>query len=845
MVRTRHSLPSASIAKAPSPIPTNLTPKAAKALKKLQIHAKDALIGDKKPASNNATTTGTGKRTYHYRGAVYEIDESTDQAWIEEQPKRYLKGNDDIDAQAGAEEGDDEDMPPTKKAKRASTAGKKRKRVCEPEEPINTSKVYNFTDVGGREERPILGHLPSWVPETNKERRERLAADKAAGRKRPRHEVLEEIATRGVKIPRPPEKFPTFAEIRAVQQRRETLEERAAVVKIATQTLLVGRKYNEYQKAAALNAQIRDEKGLPPIEYKDFPGFSKADARILAAVDELLKVHDGVIAGAADPVAMLARTSKIGTPIPETEDDQDAIETDKIATGIDRNATKTDHKAPNPPPGLPYFDDDDVTAGAEMDVDDPTPTTTPQAAVLSPDVLTPEIARNILVAMSQSEMTPPQVFKATDYASLYASGSNSPVAPSARQSTVISAPLSLARQPIATSPRPDPTTAASPASPTLPEPDLIDSTSSTSPAAPLTGPNAGPLREIHSATLHPAPVLRGANATPLGASSPDQTDQPSPDPQNFAQLPPNSTLPPVSKAGHKLTWTISRRYSQDKSAELDGWEVFVGRLKGETNDQKRRRLKRELDVVETWGKKTGEQVVKLGGVQGRVQRSRDSMGGSSRRASLGGNSLGGRPGSANDRSSISRDSLVKKSEMRAFGTQGRHSGGSRPGSSGNEMYAGRPGSAGSGGSVYGTPIAGPTNFDHFAGSPIGYAPAPSQFCGSPAPVAGPPGFPAALQYGAPAPQSYAPPPQQCFGSPAPLPFGPPAQAFGVSPQLYAPPPAQQYFGAPAQPYSSPAQHYSSPAQQIHGSKGISYMSGKGGIRRKSHNEKYGVNGVFY
>nr|OQO32603.1 hypothetical protein B0A51_00167 [Rachicladosporium sp. CCFEE 5018] len=855
MVRTRHSLPSASIAKAPSPIPTNLTPKAANALKKLQIHAKDALIGEKKTASNNATTTGTGKRTYHYRGAVYEIDESTDQAWIEEQPKRYLKGNDDVDAQVGAEEDDDEDMPPSKKAKRSSAAGKKRKRVSEPDEPINTSKVYNFTDVGGREERPILGHLPSWVPETNKERRERLAADKAAGKKRPRHEVLEEIATRGVKIPRVPEKFPIFAEIRAVQQRRETLEERAAVVKIATQTLLVRRKYHEYQKAAALNAQTREEKGLPSIEYKDFPGLSEADAQILAAVDELLKVHDGVIGEATDPVAMLARTSASKLPVPVVEDDQDAIESnqnavenDHHAVDTDQDPTESDHKARRSSPGLPYFDDDDVTAGAEMEVDDPTPTSIPQADVSSPILPTPEIARNILVAMSQSEMTPPQVFKATDYASLYASGSNSPVAPSSRQSTIVSAPLSLlVRQPIATSPQPDHTVVSSPASATSPGPDLAANAASDSPAAPFTGPNAAPLRATHSPNPQPQPVLRGANAIPLDASSPDQSDQQSPDPQNFAQLPPDSTLPATSKAGHKLTWTISRRHSQDESAESDGWEVFVGRLKGETNEQKRRRVKRELGVVETWGKKTGEQVVKIGGAQGGLQKSRESMDGSSRRESLGGNSLGGRPGSANDRSSISRDSLARGSEKRgsAFGAQGRQIGGSRPGSSGNEMFAGGPGSAGSGSSVYGTPMAGPTNFDHFAGSPLGYAPAPSQFYGSPAPVSGPPSFPAPLQYGAPPLQLHGPPPQQFFGSPAPLPYGPPAQVSGVPPQLYTPPPPQQYFGSPAPAYSSLAQHYTPPAQQYQGNNGISYMSGRGSDRRKSHNEKYGVNGVFY
>ncbi|OQN96251.1 hypothetical protein B0A48_17813 [Cryoendolithus antarcticus] len=852
MVRTRHSLPSASTAKAPSPIPTNLTPKAAKALKKLQIHAKDALIGEKKVASNNAATTGTGKQTYHYRRAVYEIDESTDQAWIEEQPKRYLKGNDDVDAQAGAEDDEEDDMPPTKKAKRTSTAGKKRKRVTEPEEPINTSKVFNFTDVGGREERPILGHLPSWVPESNKERRERLAADKAAGRKRPRHEVLEEIATRGVKISRVPEKFPTFAEIRAVQERRETLEERAAVIKIATQTLLVRRKYKEYQKAAALNAQIREEKGLPPIKYKEFPGLSEADAQILAAVDELLKAHDGAIAEAADPAAMMARTSASKLPVPVVADDQDAtdsnqeaVENDQNAVETDQDATETDHKVRHSPPALPYFDDDDVTAGAEMEVDDPTPTSNSQAAESSPDVPTPEIARNVLVSMSKSEMTPPQVFKSTDYASLYASGSNSPVEPSSRQSTVMSAPLSLARQPIATSLQPDHTVVSSPTSVTSPEVDLPANASSASPAAPLTGPNAGTLHETHSATPHPPPVLRGANAIPLGAASPDQTNQPSPDPKNFAQLPPNSTLPSVSKAGHELRWTISRRSSEDKAAGSDGWEVFVGRLKGETNEQKRRRVKRELGVVETWGKKNGEQVVKIGGAQAGVQRSRESMGGSSRRESLVGSIVGGRPRSANDRSSISRDSLARGSEMRAFGMQGRHSGGSRPGSSGNEIYAGRPGSAGSGGSVHGTPMAGPTNFDHFAGSPAGYAPAPSQLYGSPAPVSGPSSFPAALQYGAPPPPLHGPPPQQFFGSPAPLPYGPPAQTFGVPPPMYAPPPAQQYCDPPAQAYSSPAQHYSPPSQQHYSSNGNGYMSGKGGKRRQSHNGKYGVNGVFY
>jgi hypothetical protein len=136
MVTTRRSLggatpvPSSSPPTAPS---TQLSRAQQAALKKLDIAGTDALKGDARAAQAAKDQV----ETYHYRGAVYAADANTPSAWLENQPKRYLKrsrgdsagavsrGEDSI--AVGEEEGDgeeeededgDEDDTPARPAKR-------------------------------------------------------------------------------------------------------------------------------------------------------------------------------------------------------------------------------------------------------------------------------------------------------------------------------------------------------------------------------------------------------------------------------------------------------------------------------------------------------------------------------------------------------------------------------------------------------------------------------------------------------------------------------------------------------------------------------------------------------
>lgn len=80
MVATRRSLGGQ-----PDEEAANLSKKAQGAIKKLHIEGTDALKGDKKAAE----AAKKDVQTYHYRGAVFEVDKDTDPKWIEEQPPRY------------------------------------------------------------------------------------------------------------------------------------------------------------------------------------------------------------------------------------------------------------------------------------------------------------------------------------------------------------------------------------------------------------------------------------------------------------------------------------------------------------------------------------------------------------------------------------------------------------------------------------------------------------------------------------------------------------------------------------------------------------------------------------
>lgn len=67
-------------------------------LRKLAIDGNDALRGER----DGKEEAAGAPRVYHWRGAVYMIDENTPEEWLAAQPKRYLKpprldGNDDIE----------------------------------------------------------------------------------------------------------------------------------------------------------------------------------------------------------------------------------------------------------------------------------------------------------------------------------------------------------------------------------------------------------------------------------------------------------------------------------------------------------------------------------------------------------------------------------------------------------------------------------------------------------------------------------------------------------------------------------------------------------------------------
>jgi hypothetical protein len=143
MVATRRSLggqatpvPSSSPPTAPS---TQLSRAQQAALKKLDIAGTDALKGDARAAQAAKDQV----QTYHYRGAVYAADANTPSAWLENQPKRYLKrsrgdsagaesrgegsivvgeeggdGDEEDDEDENEDEDEDEDDTPARPAKR-------------------------------------------------------------------------------------------------------------------------------------------------------------------------------------------------------------------------------------------------------------------------------------------------------------------------------------------------------------------------------------------------------------------------------------------------------------------------------------------------------------------------------------------------------------------------------------------------------------------------------------------------------------------------------------------------------------------------------------------------------
>lgn len=113
MVATRRSLGGQASPAAPTTATTPTTKAQQAALKKLNIAGTDALKGDTKAAE----AAKQNQITYHYRGATYVRDDTTKKAWIDNQPKRYLKRSSAAtdDLVEGDEEGHSPEVPTTKR----------------------------------------------------------------------------------------------------------------------------------------------------------------------------------------------------------------------------------------------------------------------------------------------------------------------------------------------------------------------------------------------------------------------------------------------------------------------------------------------------------------------------------------------------------------------------------------------------------------------------------------------------------------------------------------------------------------------------------------------------------
>jgi len=138
------------------------------ALKKLHIDAHGAILDGK------AANTDDNKKVYHYRGSTYEISGTEPEDWITQQPERYKKqasvastSPEKAATTLGSRKRQHVDDTPDTNAqsalKRARTAmakpaGKPTPRdyayetvVVDERDPFYTSRVFDFTRVGGQE----------------------------------------------------------------------------------------------------------------------------------------------------------------------------------------------------------------------------------------------------------------------------------------------------------------------------------------------------------------------------------------------------------------------------------------------------------------------------------------------------------------------------------------------------------------------------------------------------------------------------------------------------------------------------------------------------------------------
>ena len=116
MVATRHSLPSAA-GDDETPLETE-NRRVKNALKKLAVHGKSTLVGEKKPEVEESVTI------YHHRGGSYAVTDKTPKSWLENQPARYKRQMSDMgDDGASDVQHSGAHQHPTKKRSRVVSFG--------------------------------------------------------------------------------------------------------------------------------------------------------------------------------------------------------------------------------------------------------------------------------------------------------------------------------------------------------------------------------------------------------------------------------------------------------------------------------------------------------------------------------------------------------------------------------------------------------------------------------------------------------------------------------------------------------------------------------------------------
>jgi hypothetical protein len=290
MVNTRRSLsgahasPSTSSppAAAPPPPPTTTsTPQLSRAqqaaLKKLDIAGTDALKGTPKAAAAPKAAV----QTYHYRGAVYAADANTPSAWLENQPKRYLKRG--RLSSAGAEDGGDDSIAVGGEEEEEERRPAKRQRVPQKSKPAAAAAAAEISSRGKArpslpakrkaaalrdddedEDDNTMPRQPAWQTKNAEERLERLQerATAVPSKKAPipdANTMTSEIQRRKQNAMRQQYQVAALAED-ATKSAEEV--ERSKLVKLAKTQRLISAKIREWKMAKELMEAMKREAEL-------------------------------------------------------------------------------------------------------------------------------------------------------------------------------------------------------------------------------------------------------------------------------------------------------------------------------------------------------------------------------------------------------------------------------------------------------------------------------------------------------------------------------------------------------------------------------------------------------